>query len=332
LRSSSLHSSLASFLRRLFLHFSFAATITLRFTETRVFPRESFVCAPSTTYFPPRSFHQHSSSPHTTSPSRQHPARAPVHTQPTPNPKHINIITQFDNQHPPETTIANPSRALNNQEGCRLFKLAAETRNQIYELVFTIETNEDGHVELNEASIPSNALARTCQLIHNESNAMFRAATYDYPARDFTINLPDRRQRPTIPALSIHFFHDLNSFRITWRADEYNKGKPMHLTSYFERVYEEHGAVRGMHFWKMDIEIHDKSWEPPPRQNIGSVKHSCSLLGKEFMDWLCPPGPSNWDDQSPSDMFATAVSHSVYFGPFMEGCIWGGYEFALLSA
>ena len=127
-----------------------------------------------------------------------------------------------------------PSKAASAHDGCHLFKLAAETRNQIYELVFTIETNEDDSISLNEDTmVPSNALTGTCQQIYNESREMWRAAYHDYPTkRTFSIDVTDRK-RPYIPELSREFFVRMSSFCVIWRADEYNDGNPLLLTAPF---------------------------------------------------------------------------------------------------
>jgi len=67
-----------------------------------------------------------------------------------------------------------PSKEVNSQDACPLFKLAVELRNEIYSLVFAVETNgEDGSIELNESTAaPSKALVMTCQVIRSETRAM----------------------------------------------------------------------------------------------------------------------------------------------------------------
>ena len=68
-----------------------------------------------------------------------------------------------------------PSKTASTQDDCPLFKLAAETRNQIYELVFAVELGEDGSRELEDTS-ESNALTRTCQQIYDESQKTYKRA------------------------------------------------------------------------------------------------------------------------------------------------------------
>lgn len=100
-----------------------------------------------------------------------------------------------------------PSKPADAQNDCPLFKLAAETRNKIYALVFAVETKEDGSVQLDDSAIGSDALVRTCQQIYSESHRMHQLAYHDYPTHTFTIDLPNQgEERPFIPALNNDFF------------------------------------------------------------------------------------------------------------------------------
>lgn len=170
-----------------------------------------------------------------------------------------------------------PSKAASAHDGCHLFKLAAETRNQIYELVFTIETNEDDSISLNEDTmVPSNALTGTCQQIYNESREMWRAAYHDYPTkRTFSIDVTDRK-RPYIPELGREFFVRMSSFCVIWRADEYNDGNPLLLTTSFSRLFDS-GSDRGD--WETHVDIHDKTWRPqdPTWSSASSLSPQTSL-------------------------------------------------------
>jgi hypothetical protein len=214
--------------------------------------------------------------------------------------------------------MINPSRALNVQDGCCLFKLAAETRNQIYELVFspTTEKDEEGNIELSKApAAPSNALVGTCQQIYNESHVMFRMASYDYPAiHNFTINLPDRCQRPIVPALSQHFFDRLESFSVTWRADEHNSGKPLHLTAYISREKRRYRFRQ----WFVQVKIRGKSWEFLPQSNkvrdVGTIIYSHCRWTKRTMLSLYP-NMHDLKGESPSQSFVPAVYKTAYPGP-----------------
>jgi hypothetical protein len=130
-----------------------------------------------------------------------------------------------------------PSKEVNSQDGCPLFKLAVELRNEIYSLVFAAETNEDGSIEIDESmALPSKALVMTCQVIRSETHAIYKAAYNNYPKHTFTLIEPDRggRYAPFVPTLSNDLLARLRSIRVHWRADKQNKGKPLRLTTHFE--------------------------------------------------------------------------------------------------
>jgi hypothetical protein len=212
-----------------------------------------------------------------------------------------------------------PSRALNAQHGCLLFKLAAETRNQIYELVFTIETNDDGDVELSKATAPSNALTGTCQQVHNESHAMFRQMAHDYPTRhNFVVSVPSREHRISMSTFSSNFFHRLDAFRVKWRADEHNGhngGNPLHLTTHFWRQ----GDPR---YTSVYVEIHDKWWtlRPESARTAHQVVRSSGFYARPMMEDCYPLGYP-LGGKSPSEAFADAVYKVAYPGPGEESVI-----------
>lgn len=148
--------------------------------------------------------------------------------------------------------MVNPSKEADPQSDCPLFKLAAETRNQIYELVYATKTSEDGAVELHKTTAPppSKAPTMACKQTYNKAHAMYKAAYRRYPQHDFTLHVSDRRQRPFIPTFSNKLFSRINTVRVTWRADEYNKGKPLRLTTHFT-------GVEGPQRWRIRVEMHD---------------------------------------------------------------------------
>ena len=97
--------------------------------------------------------------------------------------------------------MINPSKTADAQGDCILFKLTAETRKQIYDLVYAAETDKDGAVELNEATLPPyKDLLLTCQQVYNESRKVYKAAYRDYPVK-LTIDIANRESLPFIPAL-----------------------------------------------------------------------------------------------------------------------------------
>jgi hypothetical protein len=149
-----------------------------------------------------------------------------------------------------------PSKALDAQSGCNFFKLAAETRNQIYDLVYAAETNKDGAIELNETTAPPcRGLLMTCQQIYNESRKVYKAAYRDYPTK-FTIDIADRHNLPFIPALDNKLLRRMESLVVIWRPDE-PKDQPLRFTSTFEL-----GKVcyNGL---EIEADANDASWQGP---------------------------------------------------------------------
>lgn len=223
--------------------------------------------------------------------------------------------------------MLNPSKALNVQDGCCLFKLAAETRNHIYELVFTIDTNEDGNIELNEDTvIPSNALIRTCQQIYSESREMCRAAYHDYPTkRPFFIDVTDSKT-PFIPKLSREFFLKMRNFWVLWRADEFNDGSPLPVTTCFMRPPDSRSTSGG---WAALVDIGDVAWRPQnARWTVKRVTRTSALYAKITMN-MAYPSRHHLRGKVPSSIFADAVSEAVYLpkpyrtGPDVRVNIWG---------
>ena len=158
---------------------------------------------------------------------------------------------------PTTTILVAPSKEMNSQDHCPLFKLAAETRNGIYALVFALE-KQDGTLELENVPT-SGALTGTCQQVRNESLAMHKSAHRDYPDRTFIIDVLSRRYAElTLPALSDAFFCRAMSFRVNWRADERNKGNPLRITSHFNKVNPQ--ATRCGDMWSVQIELNDEYW------------------------------------------------------------------------
>jgi hypothetical protein len=68
-----------------------------------------------------------------------------------------------------------PSQEINVQNGCPLFDLAVELRNEIYSLVFAVEAIEDdSSIKLNETTAPpSRSLSMTCQVIRSETRSIY---------------------------------------------------------------------------------------------------------------------------------------------------------------
>jgi hypothetical protein len=135
--------------------------------------------------------------------------------------------------------MISPSKPVDAQLDCPLFKkLPSELSDQIYLLVFTVDTNQDGTIELDQHTKPPwKSLLMTCQRLYSKTHAMYRAAYLRYPTtHTFTIDMNFRPFQPHISrSLSNGILSRINSFRVEWNADEYNKGAPLRFTTTFDR-------------------------------------------------------------------------------------------------
>jgi hypothetical protein len=211
--------------------------------------------------------------------------------------------------------MINPSKTADAQGDCILFKLTAETRKQIYDLVYAAETDKDGAVELNEATLPPyKDLLLTCQQVYNESRKVYKAAYRDYPVK-LTIDIANRESLPFIPALDNKLLRRMESLVVTWRADEHNKGKPLRFTSEFN--FEKWlGGVPGV-----SVDMNDKYWRGP--QDADSVCYSYRGLGRTWMNkfyWSHLHPSSDMEDIR--DGLAHAISVAVYAPKEDEAFIW----------
>lgn len=134
--------------------------------------------------------------------------------------------------------MISPSKPFNAQGDCLFFetRFAPELRNKIYALIFAIETNEDGSIELTGSTKPpSKNLSLTCQRIYSETRSMYRAAYRSFANHTFTI---DQRIRTLSPEISLALGNDIlsriNSFRVTWSNEHFKIG-PLHFTTHIER-------------------------------------------------------------------------------------------------
>jgi hypothetical protein len=178
-----------------------------------------------------------------------------------------------------------PSKAADAQSDCILFKLAAETRNQIYDLVYATETNDDGAVELNGTTrSPCKDLILTCQQIYNESRKMYEAAYRDYPTK-FTINIANRESPlPFTTTLDNELLRRMEYLSVTWRADEHNKGQPLRFTSTFN-------LGKGVRNW-CEVELNTNDTYCRGREAADKVcfkyrNRSSAAMGGFYYSYLC---------------------------------------------
>ncbi|KAK5698512.1 hypothetical protein LTR17_023604 [Elasticomyces elasticus] len=87
------------------------------------------------------------------------------------------------------------------QPSCRLLSLAAELRNEIYELVFNEQSDEP--VELLKAQPPSNALLLACHTIYSKAGLIYKHAYREYwTGTAFTLTYPDNSATSAVDAIS----------------------------------------------------------------------------------------------------------------------------------
>jgi hypothetical protein len=176
--------------------------------------------------------------------------------------------------------MVNPSKPADTQGNCIFFKLAAETRNQIYGLVYATDTNEDEAVELNETTFsPCKDLLLTCQEVHNESRKMYQAAYRNYPIK-FTIDIASRRSLPFIPALDNRLWRRMKEPVVTWRAGERNKREPLRFTATFNFGKEFQGGCKA---W---VDTKDTYWRG--KRHIDNICLDYRKNGERVMstfDW-----------------------------------------------
>jgi hypothetical protein len=190
------------------------------------------------------------------------------------------------------------------QDECPLFKLAAETRNEIYALVFPVGPKKDGSIELKDHP-GEDALTRTCQQIYDESQRMYKRAERIYPTHTFTLNVLDRKEAlVSVLAFKSFSFLEMTSFCVTWRADEHNKGKPLRFTMRFKK------SEPGYHTWRVQVELHDEYWRG---------KKAGDRLVKCFRSL----GTNAMYRQS---SFPRGICGSVYAGPEHDDEIWQGLQ------
>jgi hypothetical protein len=217
-----------------------------------------------------------------------------------------------------DSDMMNPSKDVDTQDACPLFDLAVELRNEIYSLVFAVETKEeDGSIELDKSTAPpSKALTMTCQVIRSGTRAIYKAAYQNYPKHTFTITVHDRESRygPFIPKLSNDLFAHMRSIRVHWRANNHNKGNPLRFTSHFDSPGLDYG-------WTTRVELHDEFWRG--RDRTSGLVQWYEYLGREAMDRFRAARVLQ-SGELLCDSLAIAVSNTVQAGPERELQWWWG--------
>jgi hypothetical protein len=195
------------------------------------------------------------------------------------------------------------------QDACPLFKLAPETRNQIYSLVFAAETKQedDESIELvRSTASPSKGIIMTCQLIRHEAQAMYKAVYRAYPEHVFTLDIPCRWTGTFIPSLNNDIFSRIKIIRATFQAGE-RAGVMNRFTAHFTRV-------NGPRLWDIQVEMHDQGGRTARTvQYINRYFEAMALKGQmaeqQYKAARCPES-----DEMLSYAFSRCAFFALYVG------------------
>jgi hypothetical protein len=212
--------------------------------------------------------------------------------------------------------MTRPSKPADAQEDCPLFAIAPELRNRIYTLVFAVETSEDGSIRLDATTNPpSKALAMSCQRIHNETLAMYRAAYRSFPAHTFTIDMNYRTLPPNISrSLGNDIISRINSIRVTWYVQEFYKNETLRFTTHFDRDAR-------FHAFTVQLKLHDGDGYWRGKRMVGFIiqyyrRHAMESI--ESFGIACVSRP-------PADSLGKVLSHAILrivSAPILKIWIW----------
>jgi hypothetical protein len=207
--------------------------------------------------------------------------------------------------------MVNPTKEADAQDACPLFKkLAPETRNQIYSLVFAAETDKEdgGSIELNRSTAPpSKNIIMTCQLIRHEAHAMYKAAYRRYPEHLFTLDIPFCRRYGFVKSLSNEIFSRINTIRMIFQAREYAKDINR-CTVYFARVDEPQ-------LWDIRVERHDGRGMAAPTVESINLHFKAMALRR----WRGVQHKAEDPDEMLSCVFTRCAFFALYGGPHESG-------------
>jgi hypothetical protein len=217
--------------------------------------------------------------------------------------------------------MISPSQPFDAQNACLLFtRLPVELRDQIYTLVFAVETSENGSIKLDGTTkLPNKALTMTCQRLHNETRAMYRAAYRSFPNHTFTVDMKIRPLPADIPRdLGNDIVLRINSLHVFWDANEYNKGAPLRLITSFDR------DDPSQHF-RTQVKLHDgDSYWRGRWMEVNAIRQYRDIARLVIHDFRrnCSKEPEN--SHSRSELLSYAILHAV-FNVNREQQIWWGF-------
>jgi len=149
---------------------------------------------------------------------------------------------------------------------------------------------------------------------------MYRAACQSYLNHTFTINMNIRALPPDLPqAFPNALLARINSFRVIWHANEYNKGAPLRFTTCFDRA-----APYGRFRTRVNLHEGDSYWRGKRMlDNALRQYHNKAWGAMEGFRLRCPPLPGS-DLKS---YFEAAIQDAVFdgFDEAWEQMIWWGF-------
>lgn len=137
------------------------------------------------------------------------------------------------------------------QDGSPLFKLPPELRNNIYALVFSVKSNDDGTIDLDaNAEPPSKTLILTCQTIFAESYGIYEASMHEYCDSEFVVNDYLTHSFFLDPIYNPFLLH-LTRVRVTYNASAANYNRPWLFVFSFRKQL--HNMFRAS--WQVSISV-----------------------------------------------------------------------------
>ena len=159
----------------------------------------------------------------------------------------------------------------------------------------------------------------TCQRLHNETRAMFKAAYQNFPNHTFIINMKIRQLPADIPRdLPNDIISRINSFNVYWNANEYNKGAPLRFLTSIQR------DDPSQHFsTQLELAPGDSYWRGRWME-VNAIHQYRDIARTTMHDFrnVCPNGSQNC--RFLSELLAYAIRDAVLHET-REQQIWWGF-------
>ncbi|KAK3622221.1 hypothetical protein LTR22_024881 [Elasticomyces elasticus] len=162
------------------------------------------------------------------------------------------------------------------QPSCRLLSLAAELRNEIYELVFDEQSEEP--TELSSVKPPSKALLLACHAINTEATLIYKHAYRRFwTETSFTLNDPCKPSKSIIDTVSAIRDQDCDHI-VRMRITRYKGGYGFRTWTYL-----------GEGFWRK--EYHHSRENRAGHRILPDVRSNLAALKKRMADDLVQHAP-----------------------------------------